>query len=1109
MAESIRQPDELVLAGNIAENWRKFKQEFELYLVATGLDTKTSRQKIALLLHVARKQAIEVYNTFSFTEEEDGDFDSVIEKFNSYCNPKKNETYERYVFHSRKQLQGEPIEQFVTDLKLKAQTCQFENLKDSMIRDRLVLGVTNTRVRERLLREENLNLDKAVKICQAAEATERQIQTLSTEKGASSSDVNYCQNTGRRQHGKSQQKNAAKCKSCDTMHGPRACPAYNKACIICKKLGHFAVVCRTKTKPPHRGKVRYVGHDDRQDDSSSAAGSADGMFIGMVNKADVGTDKKWIQKIGVENCSISFMLDTGSDVNIISEKEYQSIKPTPKLDKSRAVMTSYSGAPITSIGVCSVTLRFKNRRISTSIEVVRDKCRPALLGGLDCHRLGLVKRVHTMQNDVSGDDETMRREVKKKYPQLFQGTGTLPGVHTIVLKDGATGVVHAPRRVAVAKREQLKKELDRQVEVGFLAKVNEPTDWVNSLVIAEKSNGKMRLCIDPKDLNKEIKREHFQIPTKEEILGKLANASCFSKLDATAGFHQIRLDRPSSLLTTFNTPYGRYRYLRLPMGICSAPEVFHKTVHQFLEDCEGTSIYMDDVIIWGSTVEEHDQNLTKTLQKLSEVGLVLNFDKCVYRQPELSYLGEVITINGVKPDPQKVQAIEDMQTPTNVTELQRVLGLVTFLGRYIPNLSARTAPLRQLLEKDIDWQWHSEQESAWNGIKEILSKHPVLQYYDESKALKVSSDASKDGIGAVLLQETNGEWMPVAYASRSMTKAEKNYATIEKEQLGVVFACERFHVYIYGRKTTVETDHLPLISISKKQLCDAPPRLQRLLLRIQKYDLTLEHTPGKQLVVADTLSRSFSAKEEKSTTESEVYIHVCAVKSNLPVSERKWAELAEATANDQELQRVIRGMEDGGDVCPKPYRTFIEELSIVDGVILKGQRVVVPAIMKAEMLQLIHEGHLGIEKCKRRARDILYWPNMNQDVYDTVSHCDVCQEYRYAQPQQPLQMHERPDRPWAKVACDIFYLKQVPYLLTVDYYSHYPEIALLTNESSRQVITHLKSLFARYGIPSCCVSDGGPQFASAEFKQFAKDWGIEHKMSSPYYPRSNGLAEKR
>ena len=159
-------------------------------------------------------------------------------------------------------------------------------------------------------------------------------------------------------------------------------------------------------------------------------------------------------------------------------------------------------------------------------------------------------------------------------------------------------------------------------------------------------------------------------------------------------------------------------------------------------------------------------------------------------------------------------------------------------------------------------------------------------------------------------------------------------------------------------------------------------------------------------------------------------------------------------------------MEDGGDACPKPYRTLIEELSIVDGVILEEQRVVVPAIMKAEMLQLIHEGHLGIEKCKRRARDILYWTNMNQYVYDTQSHNVTCaRSTDMTQPQQHLQMHERPYRPWAKVACDIFYLKQVPYLLTVDYYSHYPEISLLTNESSRQVITHLKSLFARFRVP--------------------------------------------
>ena len=221
----------------------------------------------------------------------------------------------------------------------------------------------------------------------------------------------------------------------------------------------------------------------------------------------------------------------------------------------------------------------------------------------------------------------------------------------------------------------------------------------------------------------------------------------------------------------------------------------------------------------------------------------------------------------------------------------------------------------------------------------------------------------------------------------------------------------------------------------------------------------------------------------------------------------KWEELAAATENDSVLQRVICGITEGEAKCRNPYVTFVYELSVVDGVLLKGERVVVPESLKAQMLTLIHEGHFGIEKCKRRARDVLYWPNLNKDVYETVSRCDVCQEYIYAQPKEPLTMHERPDRPWAKVGCDLFLLKQIPYLLTVDYYSHYPEISLLSNESGRQVIVQLKSLFSRHGFPSTLMSDGGPQFSSAEFKQFTKEWGIERKMSSPYYPQSNGIVE--
>ena len=727
MEESIAQPNALNLTGNVAENWRYFKQEFELYLVAAGLDTKPDKQKVALLLHVAKKPAIDVYNTFMFAGAEDTTYASFLHKFDAYCNPKTNETYERYIFYMRNQQQGETVEQFVTDLKLKAKTCAFGDMSDSMIRDRIVLGIASQRVRERLLREDNLNLANAVKICQAAEATQRQITTLGNDAlDTHNSSVHYCKTKGRGQYKPRKQPNEGqraatthdkqKCGNCVTTHPPRKCGAYNKACNNCGKLGHFSKVCRSPKIS--KGKIRYVSQNVHE--ASDSTSECD-VYIGMVKSSDNDkTGLKWSEDLCVNDKLLNFKLDTGSDINVIYREDYMLLQPRPKLRKSNTVMKAYNDKIIPSIGVCRVNVRYKNRTIQTTMEVVPEQG-PSFLGSIDCERLGLVKRVNT----VGQAQQTLKAEIHQKYPELFKGNGSLPGTHSFVLKDGSTGVIHAPRRVAFAKRPKLKDELDRQMKLGYLAKVNEPTDWVNSMVMTEKKNGDVRICIDPKDLNMAIKREHFQIPTKEEILGELAGAKYFSKMDATAGFHQIELDEKSSMMTTFNTPFGRYRYLRLPMGICSAPEVFHKTVYQCLEDLDGVCVYIDDIIVWGSTIEQHDERLEKAVKKLVQIGLRLNKEKCYFRQPELPYLGEVVTAQGVKPDPAKVQAIEDMPTPKDQSDLQRILGLVTYMSRFIPNMSNRTSVLRSLLESGCP--------SMRKHGRESNTSCPVIQCYSTTK----------------------------------------------------------------------------------------------------------------------------------------------------------------------------------------------------------------------------------------------------------------------------------------------------------------------------------------------------------------------------------------
>ncbi|CAB4013811.1 Hypothetical predicted protein [Paramuricea clavata] len=378
-------------------------------------------------------------------------------------------------------------------------------------------------------------------------------------------------------------------------------------------------------------------------------------------------------------------------------------------------------------------------------------------------------------------------DLKEKYSDVFKGLGCLRKPYHIELDPEVSPVINAARKVPVAIKGRLKLELEEMEKQGVIHKVDRPTDWVNSIAIVENpGTERLRICLDPKHLNEAIRRKHFQLPTVEEIASRISGAKVFSKLDARHGYWQVPVDEPSQLLTTFSTPFGRYFFTRMPFGIKSAQEVFQKRISQHLDDLKGVATEIDDILIWGSDEQEHGARLEATLQQCEEINLTLNVDKCKFNVNEVSYCGHNFTKDGVTHDESKIKAIQDMPTPSSKKEIERLLGIVNYLAKCVPNLATITAPIRELLKKDIEFYWSHEQTKAFDEVKEILTQQPVLKFFYPTKPVIVRCDASQNGLGAILIQEEQ----PIVYASRSMTEAENRYAEIEKELFSVLFALE-------------------------------------------------------------------------------------------------------------------------------------------------------------------------------------------------------------------------------------------------------------------------------------------------------------------------------
>lgn len=401
--------------------------------------------------------------------------------------------------------------------------------------------------------------------------------------------------------------------------------------------------------------------------------------------------------------------------------------------------------------------------------------------------------------------------------------------------------------------------------------------------------------------------------------------------------------------------------------------------------------------------------------------------------------------------------------------------------------------------------WTPEQDKAMEQVKHALTSEPLLQYFDVEKETTLQVDSSKSGLGAVLMQCGH----PVAYASRALTDSEKNWPQIDKELLAIEYGFEKFHSYVYGRPVNFQTDHNPLVSIVKKELHKASPRLQKLLLRLMKYHVhRISYVPGKYLYLADTLSRAYIGDAEGEIEEEIVMVHT------VQVCEEKEEALREAYRADQVIQLLITIILEGWNWPNKagappmlhPFWNVRDELYLQDGFIYRGEQLLIPCRLRPEYLRVVHGGHLGITKCTERARQYMFWPGMTTDIREMVSNCNTCQKYANQQQKEPLMPHAIPELPWCKVGMDIMDFQEKTYLVAVDFYSHYPEIRVMRQKRGEDVVMALKSIFAVHGVPQEILADNMP-FNSYVMAKFASQWGFKITTSSPNYPKSNGLAD--
>uniref|UniRef100_A0A914Y739 RNA-directed DNA polymerase n=1 Tax=Panagrolaimus superbus TaxID=310955 RepID=A0A914Y739_9BILA len=603
------------------------------------------------------------------------------------------------------------------------------------------------------------------------------------------------------------------------------------------------------------------------------------------------------------------------------------------------------------------------------------------------------------------------------------------------------------------------------------------------------------------------------IPTPNDLFDKLADCSVFSLLDMAQAYHQMELEEESKVLTTVSTPFGLFRYNTQPFGTKNAPGDFQQTMDEMIKEkppLDHSGSYFDDIIVGSRNVEEHHQHLRETLQRFMDWGFRLNFNKCKFYRSSVKFLGKVVDGNGIRPDPDKVAAIQQMVDPTDVSSLRTFLGMVNYYQEFIPMMRDLREPLDNLLKSDAIWEWTDVQKAAVAGIKAKLTEECLLTHYDPRLPIIVAADASQHGMGGVISHiYPDGKEKPIQFFSRALNPTQQRYSQTEKEALALIAAVKTFHRYLEGRKFTLLTDHKALLALFGKKKGKpvlAINRLHRWSLFLSTYDFDIQYRNTTKFGQADALSRLIVAtkalpelfEEDDDYDDAALQQIMVSAVQMLPVTSD---DIIKSYAEDEEAKKILNHLAEAAADGQKFY--------LVKKVIMMNNRVYIPQVLRQRILDQLHVGHPGINRMKALARQHVYWQNLTKDVEAMVNQCYGCIQLQKNPIKSPLASWPVSVKPGDRVHLDFAGpILDKMLLIAVDSCSKWIDIGVMDKANAFETVKFMWKYIATNGSPRVLVTDNGTQFTSAEFSAFCLRNGINHIKAPAYHPQSNGQAER-